>query len=217
MLGLGSGGDALAGGSKSADGRLLYYVDPDGQVVFTNTPTAQARPVPGQDVHRAFGVSGADLPATIYDPFIDRVARENGVAPELIKAVALVESGFNPHAVSPKGAQGLMQLMPETAREYGVSDAFDPLANLRAGTVHLSRLLDQFEGDLVLALAAYNAGAGAVKRHGGVPNYEETREYVRKVRDKMSGTPTRATRSKRKPAEPVRLVENGDGTIELVN
>ena len=218
MLGLDGGGAALAGGSKSADGGLLYYVDADGQVVFTNTPTAAARPVPGIDVGRAFGISGASLPVTIYDPFIDRVARENGVAPELIKAVALVESGFDPHAVSPKGAQGLMQLMPETARQYGVTDAFDPLANLRAGTVHLRKLLDQFEGDLVLALAAYNAGAGAVKRHGGVPNYKETREYVRKVHDKMGGTrSTRPARPKRPPAEPVRLVENGDGSVELVN
>jgi soluble lytic murein transglycosylase-like protein len=186
-------------------------------VVFTNTPTKQSKPVPGIDVGRAFGLSGASLPATPYDPFIDRVARENGVAPELIKAVALVESGFNPHAVSPKGAQGLMQLMPETARQYGVTDAFDPLANLRAGTVHLRKLLDQFEGDLVLALAAYNAGAGAVKRHGGVPNYKETREYVRKVHDKMGGTRTARPRAKRPPAEPVRLVDNGDGTIQLVN
>lgn len=217
MLVSAGGRAALAGGSKSADGGLLYYVDAEGQVVFTNTPTERAKPVPGIDVGRAFGVSGASLPATIYDPFIDRVARENGVAPELIKAVALVESGFNPHAVSPKGAQGLMQLMPETARQYGVTDAFDPLSNLRAGTVHLRKLLDQFEGDLVLALAAYNAGAGAVKRHGGVPNYKETREYVRKVHDKMGGSRTSRTRPKRPPAEPVRLVENGDGTIELVN
>jgi soluble lytic murein transglycosylase-like protein len=110
-----------------------------------------------------------------------------------------------------------MQLMPETARQYGVTDAFDPLANLRAGTVHLRKLLDQFEGDLVLALAAYNAGAGAVKRHGGVPNYKETREYVRKVHDKMGGTRTARPRAKRPPAEPVRLVDNGDGTIQLVN
>ena len=217
MLGAHGGGAALAGGSKSADGGLLYYTDADGQVVFTNTPTPEARPVPGLDVGRAFGVSNANLPATVYDPFIDRVARENGVAPELIKAVALVESGFNPHAVSPKGAQGLMQLMPETARQYGVTDAFDPLANLRAGTVHLRKLLDQFEGDLVLALAAYNAGAGAVKRHGGVPNYKETREYVRKVHDKMGGTRPPRARPKRPPAEPVRLVDNGDGTIQLVN
>jgi soluble lytic murein transglycosylase-like protein len=173
--------------------------------------------VPGLEVFRALGVPGATLPVTVYDPFIERVARENGLAPELIKAVALVESGFDPHAVSPKGAQGLMQLMPETARQYGVRDAFDPLQNLRAGTIHLRKLLEQFDGDLVLALAAYNAGAGAVKRHGGVPDYRETRDYVRRVRDSLGGTRTRAARAAPAPAEPVLLLEGEDGTIRLVN
>jgi len=196
---------------------LLYVVEDDGQVLFTNTPEPSARPVPGLEVWQALGVTGTNLPATIYDPFIDRVARENGVAPDLIKAVALVESGFDPHAVSPKGAQGLMQLMPETARQYGVNDAFDPLQNLRAGTIHLRKLLEEFRGDLVLALAAYNAGAGAVKRHGGVPNYRETREYVRKVHNNLSGARPRVERKGRPPAEPVKLVEAEDGTIRLVN
>ena len=96
-------------------------------------------------------------------------------------AVVSVESGFRPDAVSRKGAQGLMQLMPGTARELGVKDAFDPAANLDGGTRYLNALLLQYKGDLKRALAAYNAGAGAVKRHGGVPPYRETRDYVQKV------------------------------------
>ena len=196
---------------------LLYVEGEDGSVLFTNTPEPSARPVPGLEVWQALGVSGTNLPVTIYDPFIDRVARENGVAPELIKAVALVESGFDPHAVSPKGAQGLMQLMPETARQYGVRDAFDPLQNLRAGTIHLRKLLEEFRGDVVLALAAYNAGSGAVKRHGGVPAYRETQEYVRKVHDNLNGTRPRSERKRTPPVEPVKLVQADDGTIRLVN
>lgn len=158
------------------------------------------------------------LPATLYDGFIERVAREQGLPADLIKAVALVESGFDPHAESPKGAQGLMQLMPATAAQYGVEDAFDPLQNLRAGTIHLRRLLDEFGGDLVLALAAYNAGSGAVRRHGGVPNYRETREYVRKVNDRLGpGRRSLPNPVAAPPPDPVRMIRSADGTVKFVN
>jgi soluble lytic murein transglycosylase-like protein len=201
----------------ASEDALVYFVDDEGSVVFTNMPSRhEVRPVPGLEVWDALGISGTDLPATVYDPFIDRVAREHGLAPELIKAVALVESGFDTHAVSPKGAQGLMQLMPATARQYGVSDAFDPLQNLRAGTIHLRKLLDEFDGDLTLALAAYNAGAGAVRRHGGVPAYRETQEYVRKVRSNL-GQGRRRSASAPPPATSARIVQGSDGTIRLVN
>jgi soluble lytic murein transglycosylase-like protein len=202
--------------TSASDDPLMYFVKEDGSVVFTNAPTRhEARPVPGLEVWDALGVSGTDLPATVYDPFIDRVAREHGLSPQLIKAVALVESSFNTHAVSPKGAQGLMQLMPATARQYGVEDAFDPLQNLRAGTIHLRKLLDEFDGDLTLALAAYNAGSGAVRRHGGVPSYRETQEYVRKVRSNLSQGRRHAAAA---PVESsARIVQNSDGTIRLVN
>ncbi len=108
-------------------------------------------------------------------------ARRHGLDPDLVLAVVAVESAFRPDAVSPKGAQGLMQLMPRTAASLGVSDALDPAQNLDAGTRHLRFLVDLYGGDLRRALAAYNAGQGAVKRYGGVPPYRETREYVKKI------------------------------------
>jgi soluble lytic murein transglycosylase-like protein len=108
-------------------------------------------------------------------------ARRHGLDPELVLAVIAVESAFRKDAVSPKGAQGLMQLMPGTARELGVKDAFDPAQNLDAGARYLNALLEQFHGDVKLAIAAYNAGPGAVKRHKGIPPYRETRAHVEKV------------------------------------
>lgn len=114
------------------------------------------------------------------EPLFREAAGEAGLDPELLKAVAAVESNFDPGAVSPKGALGLMQLMPETAESLGVSDPFDPAQNVRAGARYLRDLLDRF-GNLELALAAYNAGPGAVEKHRGVPPFTETREYVEKV------------------------------------
>ena len=115
-------------------------------------------------------------------------ARRHGLDPGLVMAVVSVESGFRPQAVSPKGAQGLMQLMPKTASSLGVADAFDPAQNLDGGTRHLGQLLTLYGGDLARALAAYNAGEGAVYRHGGVPPYRETRAYVKKVLERYQRT-----------------------------
>ena len=120
---------------------------------------------------------------TPYDPLIERYATRSEVPAELIRAVVDVESGFDPAAHSSAGAMGLMQLMPETAAELGVADPYDPADNLRGGITYLKQLLEQFDGDQELALAAYNAGPGAVERYGNqIPPYSETRNYVRKVR-----------------------------------
>ncbi|NLB97213.1 MAG: lytic transglycosylase domain-containing protein [Armatimonadetes bacterium] len=111
---------------------------------------------------------------------IEAAAKEFGVDPALVRAVVRAESGFNPRALSRVGAMGLMQLMPATARALGVTNAWDPVQNIRAGTRFLRSLLDQFKNER-LAIAAYNAGPGAVKRHGGIPPYRETQDYVKKV------------------------------------
>ena len=119
--------------------------------------------------------------ASDYDGMIDAAALANDVDPKLVKSVMLVESGFNPNAVSKKGARGLMQLMPETAAEVGVRNIHDPAQNIAGGVRYLSQLLLNYRGDLTKTLAAYNAGAAAVDRYDGVPPYDETRLYVRKT------------------------------------
>jgi soluble lytic murein transglycosylase-like protein len=117
-----------------------------------------------------------------YEPLIQEHATRRALRPELVRAVIQVESGFNARALSPKGAMGLMQLMPATARSLGVNNPWDPAQNIRGGTDYLRQLLDEYDGNEELALAAYNAGAGAVAKYGRrIPPYRETRDYVRKV------------------------------------
>jgi len=116
-----------------------------------------------------------------YAPHIERIARQNKLEPALVHAVISAESGYNPRAVSPKGAMGLMQLMPGTARRFGVQDAFDPVSNIKGGARYLRVLLDQFK-NIKLVLAAYNAGENAVIRYrNNIPPYDETRTYVFRV------------------------------------
>jgi len=124
-----------------------------------------------------------------WDDAIRAASLPRGVDPQIVKSVMLVESNFNPRAVSRKGAGGLIQLMPDTARRFGVRDRFDPLENLRGGVEYLASLLKLYAGDLALALAAYNAGENAVARYAGVPPYAETREYVRRALVAYRGTP----------------------------
>ncbi len=120
-------------------------------------------------------------PPRIRD-LVAKTAQEIGIDAQLVTAVIAVESAFNPRAVSPKNAQGLMQLMPETALRFGVRDPFDERENVRGGATYLRDLLKRFKGDLTLALAAYNAGEGAIDAHGGVPPYQETLDYIKRVR-----------------------------------
>ena len=114
------------------------------------------------------------------------------VDPALVRAMVWVESGYDPYAVSPRGARGLMQLTAVTAREVGVSNPFDPRQNVFGGVKYLSRLLKRHDGDVALALASYNAGPGAVRRFGGVPPYEQTQGYLTKIRRRFRGVPVPA-------------------------
>jgi soluble lytic murein transglycosylase-like protein len=156
-----------------------------GQMVARSLP--RARPA-AADTVTAAAAKPEVAPKIVGSPKrrdIERLVRELApgyrLNPELVLAVIEVESNFNPKARSPKSAQGLMQLIPATARRFGVSDPWDPHQNLKGGMAYLRWLLDHFQGDLKLALAGYNAGEKAVQRHGGVPPYTETRNYVKKV------------------------------------
>lgn len=157
----------------SADGRLIVSAAPAAGL-HRFDPHAPSPP------HRP--VSAPRLESTVSE-LIDRAAMESGVAPSLLRAVVQQESAFNPAAVSRAGAAGLMQLMPGTARRFGVQDGFDPAQNLRGGAAYLAWLLRHFNHDIDLALAAYNAGEGSVRRHGNqIPPFAETQAYVRSVR-----------------------------------
>lgn len=137
-------------------------------------------PEPGPPSAGNNEVANFFTPAKLNDA-IEQAAQRHGVDPDLVRAVIKVESNFNSHAVSRKGAMGLMQLMPQTARSLNVANPFDPNENVDAGVRQLRKLLDNYGGDLAMSLAAYNAGAGAVAQHNGVPPYRETRNYVRQI------------------------------------
>lgn len=126
-------------------------------------------------------LSAIDDPGTLYYPIILEASRRYQVDPLLVKAMIEVESGFNPNAVSHVGAQGLMQLMPSTAKYLGVEDTFNPEHNINGGVKYLKKLLDRFNGDIRLALAAYNAGSRKVRKYRGVPPFSETKNYIEKV------------------------------------
>ncbi len=145
----------------------------------------------------------------------ERIANEENLDARLVKALIEVESGFNPRAVSHKGALGLMQLMPSTARRLGVGDPFDPEQNLRGGIRELRRLIDRYSGDIVLALAAYNAGEGAVARYGGVPPYRETRGYIDRILTIYTGRPYRLGVRTHRPVHLLR--DPGTGTPLITN
>lgn len=168
-------------------GEIYMYRDNSGKLHFSNAPAAAGyRPYASppkasrSPVYHRYGPASAAR-AKAYDGIIRDAARRHRVDSALIKAVIRAESDFVPHARSPKGALGLMQLMPATARMHNVSSAFEPRQNIEGGTKHLRQLLDQYRGNVRLALAAYNAGGGAVQRYGGVPPYRETIEYLDRV------------------------------------
>jgi soluble lytic murein transglycosylase-like protein len=148
---------------------------------------------------------------------VREIAAKYQLDPDFVASVIKAESNFNPHAVSRKGARGLMQLMPQTASQLGVKDAFDPKANVEAGTAHLNALLEQYHDDPVKALAAYNAGAHRVQQYHGVPPYRETRAYVAAiVRDfnAKKRAQLRAEAARKKASASAKIQENANGTVK---
>ncbi len=163
---------------------IYRYEDNDGVVHFTDSPTDGRFKIFLRDIRKelklrtSFRLTGNPEE---YESLINRYALEYAVDRSLVKAVIQAESGYNPNAVSRKGAQGLMQLMPKTAQHLKVADSFDPAQNIKGGVKYLRFLLDTCKGDETLALAAYNAGLTRVSQYGGVPPIAETRNYVDKV------------------------------------
>ena len=181
----------LGVGIAPAEADIYRHVDADGVVHFTNAPHYTNRPAKQSWTfyrkeirpNASPGKARVDGPLIhAYSDIIREHARAFRLEEALVKAVIKAESNYNPLSLSHKGAQGLMQLIPDTARLMKVSDPFDPAENIRGGSNYLRLMLDQFNGNLDLALAAYNAGPNAVQRHQGIPPYTETREYVQRVR-----------------------------------
>jgi soluble lytic murein transglycosylase-like protein len=197
----------LAACTSVAQADIYKYVDAEGKVYFTDAPLKgskyklewkrESKKLVRENETRSASLKQRTKPPlaapppsgslakrrAVYEKLIAANARRYGLSPALIHAVVRAESAYNPTAVSSAGAQGLMQLMPGTAARYGVSDSFNPVENVRGGTAYLRDLLDMFDWDLDLALAGYNAGEGAVIKHGRkIPPYAETQTYVRKVR-----------------------------------
>jgi hypothetical protein len=187
-----------------AHAQIYSWRDAGGNLVLSD------RPKNGGERTYAVGTTGdirTTRPArrnTTYDSIISEHATSHGVRPDLVHAVIHAESAFNPMARSIKGAMGLMQLMPATAIAYGVSNAYDPVQNIRAGVAYLRSLLERYSQNEELALAAYNAGPTAVKKYGdAVPPYRETRNYVAKIRKEAGARPA--------PTRVYKVVEFKDG------
>lgn len=170
----------LCGVAPASGADTLYrFIDQDGVVHFSNVPS-DPRYVPVRRLGKRSSSGWKPRNITAYDDLISDAATSHGVPAALVKAVIAAESNFDPRARSPKGAQGLMQLMPQTARHLRVQDAYDVEQNVDGGTRYLARMVARY-GDWSRALAAYNAGPEAVDRYRGIPPYRETREYVRRV------------------------------------
>jgi soluble lytic murein transglycosylase-like protein len=229
------------------DGRVIFIndgaprpaeapqpVSPGRRLIYWSNTEHRYKPVPKAARWAAAEVNeyladhqapagGGNAPVTTYtskqiDDAIDVAAQRHNVDPNLVRAVVKVESDFNPHAVSRKGAMGLMQLMPVTARQLNVTNPFDPQQNVDAGVRHLKRLLQDFGGNVPLSLAAYNAGENAVRRQSGIPSYAETRSYVRRITQLYDRGDLQALRTAGGPRySPVKVFRDSQGVLTVTN
>jgi len=168
---------ALCFAPAPASADIYRYTDENGVMHFTNAPTSAKFKL----FMRERKIFISKLDSNQFDPIISDVSKKYGIEAPLIKAVIKAESDFDPNAISNKGARGLMQIMPMNYRLLNVENPFDPHQSINAGARYLREMLDRYSGKLNLSLAAYNAGPGAVDRHGGVPPYPETTEYIERV------------------------------------
>jgi soluble lytic murein transglycosylase-like protein len=201
----------------------LFYWSPSSHrwvpVASANIRAARsaAAEVSNSDQASSF-VRGKPFTQQEIDAAIDAAATRHNVDPSLVRAVIKVESNFNPNAVSRKGAMGLMQLMPQTARQLNVVNPFDPEQNVDAGVRHLKKLMESYGGDVNLTLAAYNAGAGAVARSAGIPHFGETRNYVKRITKLYYGEADSGIRILSNPVrEPVRMQRDDRGVLHFSN
>lgn len=224
---MGSGGGAGRTGSAAVRSGLMYWSSTEHRykLVPTSGAVMRAARSAALEVNTYLdGKSQAQRTLNIgltqqdIDAAIDKAAARHNVDPNLVRSVVKVESNFNPNAVSRKGAMGLMQLMPATARSLNVSNPFDPQQNVDAGVRHLKQLLETYGGNVPLSLAAYNAGAGAVARSAGVPHFAETQSYVRRITNLYAGGGEGGSRVIFSPVrEPVRVERDARGVLYISN
>lgn len=214
-------------GVAAASADIYKYVDENGVVCFTDAPYGKKTQHVSSDktadksVEKKEQVTAAVVFPKDYSRYIQKAASRYALEPELIKAVIKTESNGNHRAVSRKGAKGLMQLMPATARDMNVSNPFDPEENIEGGTRYLKYLLERFNGNMTLALAAYNSGPGTVEKYGNVPPIDETRQYVKRIFNLYNGkknyTFADASAAPRERIAPIYKVVLEDGTVLFTN
>lgn len=192
--------------------KLHTYLDSNGVKVITNLGSSRSSLNSGSTTNQP----DSDNPN--YIPIIGRLSEQYGIASDLVEAIVQVESGFDPLAISPKDCKGLMQLHPDTAKRFGVVDVFDPEENIEGGLKFLKHLMERFPGNLDHVLAAYNAGENAVLRHNGIPPYQETVEYVKKVRSLYNPiSKEEALEQRRKMNRRIVRIVDSSGEVLLTN
>ncbi|MGA9529261.1 MAG: lytic transglycosylase domain-containing protein [Terriglobales bacterium] len=204
---------AVMRSARAAASEVNRYLDAGGIRRAESAPDSRSPDYQALNV----GLTRTAFSAPEIDSAIEQAAARHNVDPNLVRSVIKVESNFNPNAVSRKGAMGLMQLMPATARSLKVSNPFDPEQNVDAGVRHLRQLLDSYGGNVQLSLAAYNAGAGAVARSAGVPRFAETRNYVRRITDLYAGADGGKRVIFNPVNDPVRVERDARGVLHISN
>jgi len=199
---------------------IVTITDEQGRKIYINLGETQANGWGTTSAHTPANSANSILPTPEISHLVEQTASRLQVDPQLVHAIIKVESEYDPKAVSPKGAMGLMQLIPETAQRFGVENPFNPKQNIEGGVSYLKHLLNRYGGDLSLSLAAYNAGEGAVARFGGIPSFSETKDYVQKVTNiYQTASPKSGTNAaeKKPPAPPITRYVDERGVVHYSN